>query len=330
MIAPETLHEPAASLFDEQPAFTSPLVHLWHKADGDQSLLGARLPVSYRQDALYLAGFRRDTDRLQQLGLAGFVDWRAAGTPDAETMRVAWRPRLRSLASLLDSSRTAGLVAPRWWRCRVLLELIEAITALSDRRTELGCEVAAPELNPFSLFVDPDGHVEIAHVYFDQVPSLSAAMVRASERTFLNYAAPEQCVPGRRAGPASSIFTLGAVCFEVVTGRPLFSAIAANAPDLVVRRKVRNLHPMASDVSPELAAFDEPIAGLLSPLPENRPGDLGGLQRLLEQWAGAGDAATDGSFAEFCRDLQRPGTANPGQEVDQLTRVTDITELNAS
>jgi tRNA A-37 threonylcarbamoyl transferase component Bud32 len=82
-----------------------------------------------------------------------------------------------------------------------------------------------------------------------------------------SYMSPEQC-QGKRATPASDEYALGAIAFEMLTGRPPFEA---DTPLAVMYKQVRDPVPSVREVDSELpAAFDRVIGRAMAKKPESR------------------------------------------------------------
>lgn len=82
------------------------------------------------------------------------------------------------------------------------------------------------------------------------------------------YMAPEQCQGAKLDGRAD-IYSLGVVCFELMSGKPPFTGDSATA---VLVAHVLSEPPRLSQLRPELpAALDEPLLRMLAKQPEARP-----------------------------------------------------------
>jgi serine/threonine protein kinase len=84
------------------------------------------------------------------------------------------------------------------------------------------------------------------------------------------YMAPEQ-VNGLRAGPEADIYALGVVLFELITGRPPFTA---ENPVEMMTRHLDAKPPKVSEIKPGVPAeVDRLVDRMLSKRPQDRPQD---------------------------------------------------------
>ncbi|MFE5191331.1 protein kinase [Streptomyces sp. NPDC056628] len=128
------------------------------------------------------------------------------------------------------------------------------------------------DIKPGNLLLDADGALKIGDFGIARFLDDPGAALTATGQivgTSL-YLAPERAL-GKPAGPASDVYALGCVLYQMLTGRPPFNADTAVA--------ILHQHLDATPVPPrELGvtglppAFENYLLGLLAKDPEHRPG----------------------------------------------------------
>jgi serine/threonine protein kinase len=156
------------------------------------------------------------------------------------------------------------------------------------------------DLKPSNILVDSAGGQETAKVtdfglvkLFDSNFAKTTALAGAS----VGYAPPEQFERGNaRVGRHTDVFSLAAIVYEMLTGRPAFPFLAGDHPLLVLTRILNDARPALARVvsalpaelqaHPEaIAAIDVELARALSPDPRARHETMsarwGGLERAF-------------------------------------------------
>jgi hypothetical protein len=217
----------------------------------------------------------------------------------------------------------------------VIRQTLDALEAALGRIRADGHGTWSVPTLPETVAVRPSGEVVLVHVGLSRPPIVSSSIVNRNKIKYLEYAAPEQCGPGREPGLATDFFGLGMFIHHLLTGRPLFSKSRPSALAGMTRRKLRLLHPRASDIDPALTAMDEVILRLLEPLPESRETDIGRIGTSLDDLIGSCGIAAPAELAAYLRETRAmvPAAAtvnDTGQPAATLSGVDDIAQYNAS
>jgi len=147
------------------------------------------------------------------------------------------------------------------------LATAEAVAIASDVAAALGAAhdggLVHRDVSPGNILLDGDGRARltdfgIAHRDGDETAGTGTGMLVGT----LRYIAPEQ-LRGEPATPASDLFALGAVTYEMLAGRPAF---AATTPVALVEAQHKQPPPI-EDVP---AALDAAVRTALSPEPSAR------------------------------------------------------------
>jgi eukaryotic-like serine/threonine-protein kinase len=134
------------------------------------------------------------------------------------------------------------------------------------------------DVKPQNLLVRPDGTLKIADF----------GIARAAESTRLTeigtilgsaaYLSPEQAAGGETT-PAADVYSLGAVLYELLTGRTPYTA--STLVELVNKQRAGSLLPVRSVAPGVSAEVEDVVMRCLSPVPEQRPATAGELAREL-------------------------------------------------
>ncbi|MET9380955.1 serine/threonine-protein kinase [Streptomyces sp. NPDC002928] len=126
------------------------------------------------------------------------------------------------------------------------------------------------DIKPANLLLDADGTVKIGDFGIARFLDDPGAALTATGQIIGTslYLAPERAL-GRTAGPASDIYSLGCVLYQLLTGRPPFQADTA----LAILHQHLDTPPvpprqLSVDLPP---AFESYLLGLLAKEPDNRP-----------------------------------------------------------
>jgi hypothetical protein len=90
------------------------------------------------------------------------------------------------------------------------------------------------DLKPSNILVTPDGQVKVVDFHL----ALRTESVHPNEFYYYgtpSYSAPEQFIPGKQIGPATDVFSLGVIMYEVLTGQhPFFGRGSSKVVDAIL------------------------------------------------------------------------------------------------
>lgn len=123
------------------------------------------------------------------------------------------------------------------------------------------------DVKPNNVLVTPDGRAKLADFGIARAASGSSTLPKDEIRGSAAYLAPEQ-VRGERVDGRTDIYALGAVLYELLTGRPPFTA--ENTAALVTQRLVTDPPPPRS-INPDVPTdLDAIVLRALAREPEGR------------------------------------------------------------
>ena len=133
------------------------------------------------------------------------------------------------------------------------------------------------DLKPANVWIDDDGHARLG----DFGLATTEARARVSGGTLVGtvaYLPPEQAL-GDAASPASDLYSLGALLYEMLAGQPPFpgdDAVSIISQHLHADPVPPSRH---NDAVPE--ALDRAVLGLLAKRPEDRPANAAAARELM-------------------------------------------------
>lgn len=123
------------------------------------------------------------------------------------------------------------------------------------------------DLKPANVMISRRGEVKVMDFGLAVRPERVVNTLGPNTYGTVQYMSPEQA-QGLKLGPASDIFSLGSLLFEIITGRPPFNA----ANDLAILQAIINTQPeplrdLRRDVPP---ALEQVVRGCLAKMPAQR------------------------------------------------------------
>lgn len=162
----------------------------------------------------------------------------------------------RSLREILDS----GVVLPVERSAEIAAQIADGLAFAHAN------EVVHRDIKPANIMVFDNGTVKIADFGVASMPSGSNTVAGTAFGS-PKYMSPEQ-VTGQKADGRSDIFSLGAVLYEMLVGRPAFSGDDLNA---ILYQVLNSAPPLPSSYCPTLPhGFDRIVARAMAKDPAKR------------------------------------------------------------
>ena len=207
----------------------------------------------------------------------------------------------QSLRELLDS----GVVLPAERCAEIAADIAEGLAFAHANG------VVHRDIKPANIMVLDNGSVKISDFGVALIPSGSTT-VEGTAFGSPKYMSPEQ-VTGQKVDGRSDIFSLGAVLYEMLTGRPPFDGEELTS---VLYQVLNTAPPLPSSFNPELPrVFDRLLAKAMAKDPEKRyqsamelAADLRKIRRMLRD--ARKKAEGEGKKVQS---QQRPTSAKPEQ-----------------
>ncbi|MBN2309697.1 MAG: serine/threonine-protein kinase [Candidatus Hydrogenedentes bacterium] len=185
-----------------------------------------------------------------------------------------------------------GYTLARWLDQAGRLPWLQALRVVSQIAAALSCAhgrgVIHRDIKPGNVLIDEEGRVRVADFGLAKLQSADSQLT--TDGLLLgtpHYMSPEQCGVGE-IGPASDMFSLGVVLYEMLSGSRPF---AAETPAALIRNiTTQEPAPLAGLVPDLPPAVDALVMGLLDKSPDSRIGDSAQLLREIAR-ASAAEAA---------------------------------------
>jgi serine/threonine-protein kinase len=163
------------------------------------------------------------------------------------------------------------------------------------------------DVKPGNVMLTRRGEVRVMDFGIASTTSGTSLTATGAAMGTASYISPEQA-SGDRATPASDVYSLGCVVYEMVAGRPPFDG---SNPVAVATAHVRDDPLPLGQATPEAPpALAQAVDQALAKDPARRPSSAAAFAGLLDRAAGTSDAATTAVLAAHppTRVLTRPVT----------------------
>jgi eukaryotic-like serine/threonine-protein kinase len=212
--------------------------------------------LSHEEAAAFEERFYREAKSAGRLNHPNIVTIHDVGrSDDLAYIAMEYLPG-QSLRDLLDS----GVVLPLERIAEIAAQIAEGLAFAHAN------DVVHRDIKPANIMVLDNDIVKIADFGVALLPSGSHTVAGTAFGS-PKYMSPEQ-VTGQKADGRSDIFSLGAVLYEMLTGRPPFTGDDLNA---ILYQVLNSAPPLPSSINPGLPnGFDRIVARALAKNPDKR------------------------------------------------------------
>lgn len=229
------------------------------------------LPASMAREEGFVQRFSREIQALRKLNSRHIVEL----FDDGSTEDGSWYYAME----FVDGETLTSMISRRqklpWTEVSDLtLQIAAALKAAHDSG------VVHRDIKPSNLMITPDGTVKltdfgVAHMFATTRLTRTGGVVGTAE-----YMSPEQA-RGQRATKRSDLYSLGAVMYAMLTGRPPFTG--NNATEVLHKQQFSQIEKPGHYVPEIPPLFEELVCQLLEKKPDRRIPDALVLSRRLEQ-----------------------------------------------
>jgi eukaryotic-like serine/threonine-protein kinase len=216
--------------------------------------------------------------------------------------------------TLKDRITATGALRPQA-AAEVALQVAKALKAAHVRG------VVHRDIKPRNILVSEPGHVKVADFGIARAVEATTISHTGDILGSVKYMSPEQAV-GDQVGPASDLYSLGVVLYEMLTGRVPFEV--ETPADVPIRHAVAPPR-RPKEVNPEVPEeLDAITMKLLATNPEDRYGSadelIQELQRVRADIPSAPRSSTNGTTAETILGVPEASTSSPPSPAKPVSR----------
>lgn len=186
----------------------------------------------------------------------------------------------------------------------LLDELASALDAFHKR------ELVHLDIKPQNIMLTPEGHIKLIDFGLVQPAGPSQQLVGGTAFGTAAYLAPEQA-GGEAVKPATDVYSLGCVVYELLTGQPPFTAEGPGQKNDLIQAHLSETPAAPSDLRPDLAIpswVDDVVGWALAKNPDERFPDVLAFARLFRSGL-EGQYAREGATISLTTPIG--GTATP-------------------
>jgi serine/threonine-protein kinase len=253
-------------------------VYLAHHAETNEEVAVKVLPPALAREEGFVARFEREIESLRKLVNPHIVKLRASG---AEENTPYYAMEYVEGETLTDRLRREKKLP---WRdvVQYSLQICSALKSAHD------AGIIHRDLKPSNLLLDKDNNIKltdfgVAQVFASGRLTMTGGIIGTAE-----YMSPEQA-HGKRATKKSDLYSLGAVMYTMLTGRPPF--VGKTTLEVIHKHKYGTFDRPSLYVEGVPRRLEEIICQLLEKEPEKRFPDALVLAKKLEEILRRADVA---------------------------------------
>ncbi|BDG04813.1 serine/threonine-protein kinase [Anaeromyxobacter oryzae] len=188
-----------------------------------------RLRPELARDASYVALFAQEAEITRRLRHPGIVEVLETGVAAGTPFIVMEYVDGRNLKQILAQCAARGILLPVDFAAYVAHVVADALAHAHAGRDEAGAPLGIVhcDVSPSNVFISRLGEIKLGDFGVARAAGAAAASPGGAVGK-IHYLAPE-LIRGARPTPASDIFALGAVFFELLTNAPAFPGADVNA-----------------------------------------------------------------------------------------------------
>ncbi|MBA2534953.1 MAG: serine/threonine protein kinase, partial [Rubrobacter sp.] len=219
----------------------------------------------YARDEEFVERFRREAKSAASLANRHIVPVFDRGETEDGTYYIAME--YVPGGDLGDLIKDVGRLPPRR-TLEIALQVAEALGTAHERG------VVHRDIKPRNILITRSGHVKVADFGIARAAEATTISHPGDILGSVKYMSPEQAA-GEPVGPASDLYSLGVVLYEMLTGGVPFEVVT---PEDVPAEQAKGPPRPPSETNPEVSeALDAAVAGLLATDPAARHGSAAGL-----------------------------------------------------
>ncbi|MCA9013043.1 MAG: serine/threonine protein kinase [Planctomycetaceae bacterium] len=241
-----------------------------HKVTGKKAAVKVLPPAMAREDG-FVQRFQREVESLRKLSNRHIVELYEDGATDDSTFYY-------SMEYVDGSTLTAEIMERRRLPWKEVIEFALQIASALKAAHDAG--IVHRDIKPSNLLLTKDRTIKLTDFGVASLFAMSRLTRTGGIVGTAEYMSPEQA-RGQRAARRSDLYSLGAVMYVMLTGRPPFTGPTAN--DILQKHQFSQFDKPSRYVPEIPRLLEDLVCQLLEKDPAKRPHDALVLMKRLEQ-----------------------------------------------